>query len=271
MKIIIKSLIAVGSILVGWIVLSALLAGQSSNIVFKNEVSWSKDNKLTEDPVYIQNSDGNRIQIISNQNLNSFKYNSTDESEYILYLHGNAGRLDNIVTGFGNNPNIVMISPAYPGYHESEGSPSVENVYKTALDTYDYMVKSIGIPENKITIFGHSLGGSTATYLAAQKPNAKRLVIANTFSSIQSLCWKQYSIFCAFTGGIFNSAKNAESVTIPVFQFHYKGDKTVPFDEGKTLHTYFKSAKDKKFVELTGATHSILDFDTIFSELKINR
>jgi uncharacterized protein len=123
---------------------------------------------------------------------------------------------------------IYFVSPAYPGYHESEGSPSVDNVYQTAVDTYDWLVNVKKIPENKIIIFGHSLGGSPAVYLASKKPKANKLVLINTFSSVQSMCSRQASFLCAFTGAIFNTAKNAENVTIAVIQFGYVGDTTIP-------------------------------------------
>ena len=86
-----------------------------------------------------------------------------------------------------------------------------------------------GFPENKITILGHSLGGSSAIYLASQKPQTKQLVLINTFSSIQSLCFPQYSILCVFNGSVFNSAEQAKEVLLPVRHFAYSGDLDIPF------------------------------------------
>jgi esterase/lipase len=273
-----KIIISLVSVLAFWLVLSLVLASQSSSLIFANTVSWSKSSPLTQtQPFFIEGKAKNQIEVTSNINFQSINYQQDlaktpliGEYEFVIYLHGNAGRLDNIVTGLGNSKyKAVLVSPASPGYHESEGSPSVEGVYQNALDTYNYMVDVKGIPENKITIVGHSMGGSPATYLASQKPKAKQLVLINTFSSIQSICFSKYSIFCGFVGGIFNSAQNAELVTIPVRQFHLKTDQTVPFEEGQKLYTYFTKSTDKKFVELTKTTHSIVDFEPIFAELKL--
>jgi Phospholipase/Carboxylesterase len=277
MKHIKKIIISVVSILAFWLVLSLVLASQSSSLIFANTVSWSKSSPLTQtQPFFIDGKNKNQIEVTSNINFPSINYKqdlaktpAIADYEFVIYLHGNAGRLDNIITGLGNSKyKAVVVSPASPGYHESEGSPSVEGVYQNALDMYNYMVDVKGIPENKITILGHSMGGSPATYLASQKPNAKQLVLINTFSSIQSICFSKYSIFCGFVGGIFNSAENAKLVSIPVRQFHLKTDQTVPFEEGQKLYTYFEKSNDKKFVELTKTTHSIIDFDPIFAELK---
>ena len=243
-----------------WLLASFYLAGQAGSLVFDNKVSWSSI------PPYLNykqdfvrqwgGNDNNNIQILSFENPSS--------DNYIIYLHGNAGRLINFFPELIKKGNVI--SPAYPGYHASEGKPSVENAYRTAETTYNWLTAK-GIPENKITILGHSMGGSPAVYLAKMKPNAAKLVLVNTFSSVQSMCVSQYSILCAFTGNVFNSAKNAESVKIPVRQFGYEFDATVPFVESEKLFASFTSSQDKQFFKLTDFTHSFPDFDKILPQL----
>jgi pimeloyl-ACP methyl ester carboxylesterase len=241
-----------------WLIGSMYLTGQAGSMVFNNVVSWAPVPNYGYNQEFITNSSGQRVEVWS------FISSSTSD-QYLLYLHGNAGRLPNFFPQLTTKFNVV--SPSYPGYHASESKPTVENVYDTALVTYDYLVNTKKIPEDKITIFGHSMGGSPAIYLAANRPKAKKLVIVNTFSSIQSMCFKQYSIFCAFAGNIFNSASNASKVTMPVRQFAYKNDTTVPFEEGKTLYTYFTGSNDKAFFEMDKTTHSYPDFELILKEI----
>ena len=81
------------------------------------------------------------------------------------------------------------------------------------------------------------------------------------------MCVSQYSIFCAFTGNVFNSAKNAENVKIPVRQFGYEFDATVPFVESEKLFSSFTSSQDKQFFKLTDFTHSYPDFAQILAQL----
>ena len=59
--------------------------------------------------------------------------------EVILYLHGNTGRLAYFFPELIKKANIL--SPAYPGYHESEGKPSVDSVYETAFLAYEWLVQ----------------------------------------------------------------------------------------------------------------------------------
>lgn len=247
-----------------WLLGSLYLSGQASSLVFNNSVSWAS---VPKSPSLVYSLEWNQVVIsekTTNYSIWNIPNNRTDQ--YLIYLHGNSGRLLNFFPYLSQSFNVI--SPAYPGYSESEGTPNVDNVYATALASYDWLIAK-GIPEDKITIFGHSMGGSPATYLAKTKPKAKQLVLVNTFSSVQSMCIRSYGPLCIFTGDIFNSERNAREVTIQVRQFSYPGDTTVPFSEGQKLFEAFKS-NNKKFIELNkkGQTHSYPDFETIIKEIE---
>jgi uncharacterized protein len=243
-----------------WLIASLYLSGQAATLVFLNKVSWAsvpESPQLSYKLNWKQNS--------AKQNFSIWELQAqTSTDQYLIYLHGNAGRLLHFFPELTKKFNVI--SPAYPGYSESEGDPNVENVYETAVSTYDWLTAK-GVNPNKITILGHSMGGSPAVYLASKKP-AKQLVVINTFSSIQSMCIRQYGPLCVFTGSIFNSAENSRNVTIPVRQFAYRGDTTIPFDEGELLFKEFKSG-DKKFFEMNGFTHSYPNFEEILKNISV--
>ena len=243
-----------------WVAASFYLLSQTSTLVFNNTVSWAPVPNIGFEQNYVRNS--------KNENISLAYFPNSNKKEVILYLHGNAGRINDFFKDLTAQANVL--SPAYTGYHESEGDPTPEKVYETARLAYDWLVNVKGYKENQITILGHSLGGSPSTYLASIRPQAKRLVLINTFSSIQSMCFRSYTILCGFTGGVFNSAENAKKVEIPVRQFGYKNDLTVPFDEGKTLYTYFEKSPDKKFIELDEFTHTFPNFKKVFAEVSFS-
>jgi esterase/lipase len=247
-------------IIILWLFGSLLLTAISSSIIFNNSVSWSPLPNYGYNQDFIKNS--------KNQNLSVWTFVNNNSDKYILYFHGNAGRIPYITTELAKQANVVSI--AYPGYHESDGSPTVENVYESSELVYNWLVNEKGINEDKIIILGHSLGGSTATYLASKHNKAKMLILINTFSSIQNMCYRTYSIFCYFSGNIFNSIENAKNVQIPVRQFAYKNDTTIPFSEGDNLFKSFSTSIDKNFVELSGYSHSHPNFDEISIESIIN-
>lgn len=247
------------NLLLVWLLLSLYLTSQSTTLIFNNTISWAPIPNFGYELDFIRNKDNQAIGVWT------FPNSSTDE--VILYLHGNAGKINVFFDDLQKYGTVV--APAYPGYHESEGKPTPENVYETALLTFDYLVNEKGISPNKITIMGHSLGGSPAVYLASERSSAKQLLIVNTFSSVQSMCWNQYSILCGFTGNILNTAKYAEKVNIPVKQFIYEGDLTVSPEEGKKLYEYFPEGNKEKFIldKNSENTHAYPDIDYIFKKI----
>jgi uncharacterized protein len=248
-------LVFLASLIAFWLVFSTFLYTQSTTLIFNNKVSWASVPAYGYELDFVRNKAG--------QNVSMWYFSNPNTDKVVLYLHGNAGRLSQFFPDLKLYGSVL--SPAYPGYSESEGAPTVDNALETGLLAYDYLVNVKKVPEDKILIFGHSLGGSTATYLASQKPKAKKLIVVNTFSSVQSMCFRQYSIFCVFAGNIFNSAEYAKNVTIPVRQFVYKNDLTVPPEEGRKLFNYFKS-ENKALIELTEFTHSDFDLKKVLLE-----
>jgi esterase/lipase len=245
----------IAALIVFWLAFSTFLYTQSTTLIFNNKVSWAPVPAFGYELSFVRNKAG--------QNISMWYFPNPNTDKVVLYLHGNAGRLPQFFPDLKLYGSVL--SPAYPGYHESEGDPSPENALETTILAYDYLVNVKKVPEDKILIFGHSLGGSTATYLASQKPKAKKLIVVNTFSSVQSMCYNQYTIFCVFAGNTLNSAEYAKKVTIPVRQFVYKKDLTVPPEEGRKLFTYFKS-EDKKLIEMDEYTHSDFNVKKVLQE-----
>ena len=236
-----------------WLIASMLLTLQSNNLIFQNSISRVQIPKGNYKEEFIQ-SNGNNIGIrIIEATLPSDKY--------ILYTHGNTGRLENFISELSKKGTVY--SPTYPGYAESEGAPSQQGTLDAAINTYDYMVEVKGIPENKIIIVGQSLGGSVAAFVASKKPNANKLVLINTFASVQSMCWKSYSILCVFSNGIFNTAQYAQDIRLDVVHFGYTGDQTIPYDETLKLSKYFKSAKTYKMITLDKYSHTRPNWDVV--------
>lgn len=248
--------IGIAALVALWFFGSLFLASQAQALVFNNAVSWAPVPNFGYELNWVENSAGQSTSVWK------FPAEEANNSEaVILYLHGNSGRINDMLAEL--NRYGTVYSPAYPGYHESEGVPTTESVYDTALSAYDWLVQSEGVREENIILFGHSMGGSPATYVAAQRPNARRLVLANTFSSIQSMCFRSYSILCAFSNGILNTAKSAEQVTIPVRHFAYRNDLDVPYAENQALFGYFIATDDKEFITMERYTHTYPDFNAL--------
>lgn len=109
----------------------------------------------------------------------------------VLFLQENAGsiahRLPNVLFFIKNvKCNVFILS--YRGYGESEGKPSESGIKQDAQAALDHLLQRKDIDTSKLVVFGRSLGGAVASWLAAENPTAFRTVLLeNTFLSIPAL------------------------------------------------------------------------------------
>lgn len=109
----------------------------------------------------------------------------------IIFFHGNAGnigsRLPNIeILVKRLNCNVLIID--YRGYGNSGGNPSEEGLKLDAEATLEYALNREDINNNRIFVFGRSLGGAVACELAMNKGNSlKGVILENSFTSIADM------------------------------------------------------------------------------------
>lgn len=230
-----------------WIGVSLYIRSIGPKKIFEHEKSYYKLKKKSE-LTFVTNKEGEKTELLTIPNQ--------DSKELIIYFHGSAGRLVNVLYGASRIGTVV--SPAYSGYHESEGQPSFQSVYETVDLTMNYLAKK-GYKQENITVLGHSLGGSAAVYAAVHYPKLKKVVLVNAFYSVQRLCEMQYSIFCAFTYDFLNNGSLAPQTQARIVQFHDKNDKIVPFQQGQDLFEKLGSADKKFFVH--GGTHRFFNVE----------
>ncbi len=234
----------ISSLLFIWLAVSAGLYFLSGKIIYKTDLSRGVTFDLPYEQLFVKNAAAEKIDMMW----------VPKGGKVYLYLHGNAGRLPFIVEGLAGEGSVL--APAYPGFSASEGRSNTKNINE-AVDLSMEFLHARGIKDKDIVVVGHSLGGSPAVYAAAKYPELDKVILVNTFYSIQDMCEAQYYIFCIFSGGIHDTAAIAPLAKAPIRQFHDLNDNVVPFEQGKALFEILGSP-DKKFTVLPGG-HS--DFD----------
>ena len=235
-----KVLTLISVLFITWLAGSVYVVYSAPKLTFKTAGSKNQDYGIPISQDFVVNKANKKVEIINIPNSNS--------KEVLIYFHGNAGRLTEILKQATTSG--VVVSPAYPGFSASEGNPTSENVYETVDLTMRYLFNK-GYKEEQITILGHSLGGSPAVYAASKYPNLKKVIVVNTFLSMRSICEIHYYIFCALGDNFLNTEKLAVSAKAKIRQFHNINDQTVPFNQGLKLFQKLGS-KDKKFQEISG-------------------
>ena len=171
----------------------------------------------------------------------------------LLFLHGNGGnigdRLDFIRIFHEMGLAVLMLD--YRGYGRSEGRPSEEGTYQDALAAWTTLTVDRGIDPRHIVIYGQSLGGGIATWLA-ERVSAGALILDSSFTSVTDMARHYYPYLpvSLLTRIRYPSIERVPRIHSPILFIHSKTDEIVPYELGARL---FAAANEpKSFLEIRG-------------------
>jgi len=172
----------------------------------------------------------------------------------VLFCHGNAGnishRLDSI--RIFNRLGLDILIFDYRGYGESEGSPDETGTYRDAEAAWRYLVETRDVDPDRIVVFGRSLGGAVAAWLAERHTPAM-LIVESSFVSLADVGSRLYpylpvSLIIRYR---YDTAACLAGVGCPVLVVHSRDDETMPYDQALRL---FQAAREpKRLLEISGS------------------
>ena len=174
----------------------------------------------------------------------------------ILFCHGNAGnishRLESIQIFHQLGLSVCIFD--YRGYGQSEGSPTEQGTYQDAEAAWRYLTETRQVEPDQIIVFGRSLGGAVAAWLAqSHRPGA--LILESTFTSVPDIAATLYPYLPVrfFSRFQYNTAEYLGGIDCPVLIVHSRDDEIMPFSHGRQL---FEIAREpKELLEIYG-THN---------------
>ena len=195
------------------------------------------------------------------QTLNAWFIPQEHAKFTILYLHGNGGnlshRLSQIALLHELSLNVFIID--YRGYGKSSGSPSENGLYADAQAAYDYLTQILKVPNERIILFGESLGSSVAVYLA-DKNKVKALILTGAFTSAADMARRLYVFFpTLFLSSKFDSLSKIGKIDAPKLFIHSRNDEIVPTELARKL--FEAAAPYKEFFEIHGGHNDALVTD----------
>mgnify|MGYP006136369803 CR=1 FL=1 len=189
---------------------------------------------------------GNNIDLLSwyhNKDINSYKT--------ILFLHGNAGTLENRIHKINHfkdiNVNLLIIS--WRGFSKNQGKPNEQGLYEDARSAIEWL-RSKGIKESDIIIYGESLGTGVASEIAQHK-NFAGVILESPFTSMIELGKEKYPFLPVkfLLKDTYESNKKIKNIKAPVLVMHGKVDDIVPFHMGKKIYEMANEPKYYYFSE----------------------
>ena len=176
----------------------------------------------------------------------------------ILFLHGNAGnishRLDSINIFHQLGMSVLIID--YRGYGKSTGKPSEQGTYIDAETGWNYLINEKNIQSNDIIIFGRSLGGAVATWLAEKHPPSG-LIVESSFTSVADVGKHYYPYLpTSLLARIkYSSIDRIAKIKTPTLFIHSKNDEVIPYTYSKQLfnEALKETTTAKSFLDITGS------------------
>ncbi len=171
----------------------------------------------------------------------------------VLVLHGNAGNISHRLEYLAmfHRLGYAALIVDYRGYGKSSGTPSEDGTYRDGEAAWRQLIEARKFESQDIVLFGESLGGGVATWLALQHP-PRALVLASTFTSVPDLGAQVYPwLPVRWLARIdYNNLERIPRIAVPVLIAHSRDDDIIPFRHGQTL---FNAAREpKQFLELRG-------------------
>ncbi|KAJ1348549.1 hypothetical protein KIN20_003880 [Parelaphostrongylus tenuis] len=160
--------------LLNWLLSSSLLSARNSMVTTKQgQRAW------------LRSTEGDLIDtmFIRGEEDNPEKRNQT----LVISCEGNAGYYE---IGIANTPSQMGYSVLgwnQPGFGQSSGLPFPKNTLAAADAVMQYAQNALGFREEEIVLFGWSIGGFPASWLAANYPNVKAVILDATFDDVLPL------------------------------------------------------------------------------------
>ncbi len=209
------------------------------------------DGKFKE--IWLENGTKNKLNSIY------FSSDSIPKKGIVIYFHGNA---DNLVR-WGifakdftkNGYDILMID--YRGFGKSAGEFSEKGLLSDAVVAYRYGKKLF--PENKIIIYGRSLGTGIATEIASNN-NPKQLLLETPYVSFPDigLHYIPFIPFKKLSKYQFPTDYLIKKVKCPIHLFHGTSDGLVYYESSLKLCKILGKKPGQMLTTIVGGGHKNL-------------
>ena len=187
-----------------------------------------------------------------NKDINKFKT--------ILYLHGNAGSLENRIHKINHfeDMNINFLLLSWRGFSGNKGEPTEQGLYQDARSAVKWLIKQ-GVFEENIIIYGESLGTGVTTEIAQNK-NFAGIILESPFTSMVAAGKSKYPIFPIrlLLKDRYESDKKIKNIKSPVLIMHGEQDNIVPFWMGEKM---FQLANEPKYSYFSKYDDHMMDFN----------
>lgn len=191
--------------------------------------------------------------------LHALYFKAEEPRGVVLYFHGNTGSLRR----WGHQARrftrqgFDVLMPDHRGYGKSSGALSEKALHHDAQGWYDHLKEQW--PEDRIVLYGRSLGSALATPVAANnRPSV--LILETPFANLYDVAISYlrilpYKVLLRYP---FRNDKAIRRVHCPVYIFHGRRDNVVPYHSALKLYSMVPSTVEREMFTFPKGHHSDL-------------
>lgn len=163
----------------------------------------------------------------------------------MIWFHGNAGNLTDraeMCAEHARRGTSVLIFD-YRGFGRSEGKPSERKIYLDAVAAFDHAKT---LEPRAIVLYGESVGGPYAAWVAKEREGARGVILENSFPSLRELGNALYSPLPLGWTAPFAMRTTAwlNEAGVPVLVMHGERDTVIPYALGRKLFDDLRVPKE---------------------------
>jgi abhydrolase domain-containing protein 17 len=170
----------------------------------------------------------------------------------LVYFHGNAedlGTVEPHLRDLRDRLGVSVLGWDYRGYGQSGGRPDEPTTLRDAQAVMAYVTGPLGVPPERVILYGWSLGSGPAVEVAANR-RVGGLILHSAFTS----AFRVMTRVRILPFDKFVVLEKLPRVTCPVLVIHGTADQVIPFSHGLKLYAAVRGPKSKLWVE--GAGHN---------------
>jgi hypothetical protein len=180
----------------------------------------------------------------------------------VLYFGGNAEAVERNAEFFAKlSPGRTVYLLPYRGYSGNPGEPTEAGLYADAIAEFDQLSHR----HTRIAVIGRSLGTGVATYVAAQRP-IERLLLVTPYDSIENVAQAKYALFpvSLLLHDKYESWRRAPKLRMPALILVAEQDRVVP--RANTEHLIASFQRAPRVVTIAGAGHDDISLRREYSQ-----
>ena len=201
---------------------------------------------------------------------------STDDAERLFaYVIGDTATARGALIAFHGNADLavrqipwaeevarrtgrIVFLPEYRGYGGASGTPSYAGSASDARAAWQIVRDSLGVPPDRIALFGHSLGSAVATELATDV-GPPALILQSPFTSARAMARiviarPMHLVWNAITRIHFDTESRVAKLETPVWVAHGTSDFIIPVRMGRAVHA--AARRQGELLLVPGAGHN---------------